>query len=120
MALSLIMLNSCDDQKMIPYYMSDTPKILAVKIADPEVNPDAGAPIRLSSFVSGRSVDQEMTSTVGWYTGVGISEGEYIEIGTSPYNEVFEIDTDIWNLLPDNLLFLLYGDDEWFDLPVFA
>ncbi len=120
MALSLSILNSCEDEEMNPYYMVNAPRILAVKIADPEVNPDVVAPIDLSVFVGGRTVDQEMTKTVGWYTGVGISAGEYIEIGTSSYNEELEINTDIWNLLPDGLLLLLYGDDEWFDLPVFA
>ena len=96
---------SCgDDSDLLDSYIAKEPKVLAVKIQDPEVRP--GESIRMQILVGGRDIDQNMDNPVSWY----IDDHPPIFLGTSAYNQEFI------GQLPEDAL----NGEQWFDLPILA
>lgn len=110
--INLIMLSlfaasllSCGDSDLLDDYMIEAPRVLAVRIQDPEVGP--GDPVSMKLLVGGQAVDQNMAETVSWFF-----VGEQADlIGTAGYDQEFIAP------IPDDVL-----DDaaQWFDLTLLA
>lgn len=109
----VLMLFSCGESDLTPDYIAEAPKVLAIKIEDPEVEP--GSPVRLRLLVGGNSVDQTMTTDVNWFLGLDeTAEGRAL-IGTSAYDSALEV------IVPDTVRVMEPFDSEgWLDVPIFA
>ena len=96
---------SCSDD-LTPDYMSDNPKIHAIRIEPPEVR--IGETVRMRVLMGGRTVDQNMTTPVDWM-GAG-----YLV----PYNQEFVIDERFWATMSDEDIPEQYVTQGWFDVPI--
>lgn len=96
---------SCGDSDLLDDYIVKDPRILAVRVQDPEVQP--GDSVSMKLLVGGRSVDQTMDETVSWI----IYDGQASPVGAAGYDQEFTAQ------IPDDML-----DDEaqWVDLIVLA
>ena len=101
----ILLLSACGESDLTEEYMADAPKILAVKISDPETVP--GENITMRVLVAGKGIDQKMSTPVLWYTG----KKNGIVLGASAYNEDFTFPVP-GTALQENLNSL--------DVPVFA
>lgn len=81
-------LASCGESDLPEDYVSVSPKILAVKISDPEVLPGDTVTMRL--LVSGKDVDQNSDMTVTWTVGT-VESGVYVQAEV-PYNTDYPLE----------------------------
>jgi hypothetical protein len=81
-------LASCGESDLPEDYVSVSPKILAVKISDPEVSPGDTVTMRL--FVSGKDMDQNSDMTVVWTVGT-VESGVYVQ-AEAAYNTAYTIE----------------------------
>jgi hypothetical protein len=95
---------SCGESDLLDDYIADSPKVLAVKIQDPEARP--GDPISMRLLVGGRNIDQDMDEPVFWF----IDDESLLPLGESIYNQEF-----ISQLPADDL-----NGEQWFDLPILS
>lgn len=98
-------LASCGESDLTEEYMADTPKIIAIKLSDPEVRPGNEVTMRL--LIAGKDIDQNMTSTIFWYA----EYQEEILGGWSSYNEDFTLN------IPETII---DSNEDDLILPVFA
>ncbi len=103
--LSLTLL-ACGDSDLLEEYFVKAPRILAVKVEDPEVSPQETVTMRM--LVGGQEIDQEMTNTVYW----GIDDFELESIETSQYSDPVGFQYQI----PADAL----GGEQWYDMPILA
>ncbi|MBU0992823.1 MAG: hypothetical protein KJ737_10060 [Proteobacteria bacterium] len=119
-AIVFILAVSCGESDMTPGYIAKQPKILALKITNPEIrNGDA---FSLNLLVAGQSVDQNMTNEVEWILGADLNDtSNYsVALGRAPYNQTFTLDETIWDTIPQDSINELMGDRTWIDIPVMA
>lgn len=100
----ILFLTACGDSDLLEDYFVDNPRILAVKIQDPEAQP--GDSVAMRMLVGGKTIDQQMSSVVMW--GIDDSELEYI--GNSEYTQDFE-----YHIPAEDLEGI-----GWYDLPFYA
>lgn len=100
----LLTLAACGESELLENYFVKKPRVLAVKIQDPEVKPQDTVTMRM--LVGGKDIDQNMTATVLW----AIDDVEPIPLGYSNYTQEFES-----QIVTETL-----REDEWYDLPIFA
>jgi len=79
---------SCGESDLPEDYVSVSPKILAVKISDPEVSP--GDTVTLRLLVSGKDMDQNSDMTVTWTVGT-VESGVYVQ-AEAPYNTDYPLE----------------------------
>ena len=101
---SLLILAACGESELLEDYFVKEPRVLAIKIQDPEVNPMDNVSMKM--LVGGKDINQNMTATVLW----GIDDAEPIPLGESDYTREFES-----QIATDPL-----GPDQWYDLPIYA
>jgi len=84
---------SCSNS-LPPEYQVDEPRIISVKIEDPEVSmdPTAEGEIKLSVLVAGKGVDQNMEQNVYWM--VNPIQRQLQSDLSSPYNDFLTITTE--------------------------
>ncbi|MGD9211791.1 MAG: hypothetical protein PVI90_13490, partial [Desulfobacteraceae bacterium] len=100
----IFLLSACGESDLLdPYFVKD-PRILAVKIEDPEVMP--GDTVSMRMLVGGKEIEQDMANTVIW----AIDDVELEPLGVSGYTQEFT------HQIPNDFL----GDNEWYDLPIYA
>jgi len=97
-------LAACGENELLEDYFVKEPRVLAVKIQDPEVKPQDTVTMRM--LVGGKDIDQNMTVTVLW----AIDDVEPVPLGYSNYTQEFES-----QISPDTL-----EEGEWYDLPILA
>ena len=102
--LSLLILTACGESELLEDYFVKEPRVLAVKIQDPEVNPSDNVTMKM--LVGGKDIDQNMAATVFW----AIDDAELIPVGESNYPQEFES-----QISADPL-----EQDQWYDLPIYA
>lgn len=96
---------SCGDSDLLDDYFVQAPRVLAVKVQDPEARP--GDPISMKLLVGGQAIDQDMDDTVSWY----FFNEQATLVGTAAYDEEWLA------TLPDDAL---DNGAPWFDLAVLA
>lgn len=104
---TLLLLVGCgedSDSDLLEDYFVKNPRVLAVKIQDPEAQP--GDTITMRMLVGGRAIDQQMTANVLW----AIDDAEPIFVGEADYTEAFQYQ------VPADAL----DGTDWYDLPFFA
>ena len=101
---SLLFFTACGENELLEDYFVKDPRVLAVKIQDPEVSPADN--VTMQMLVGGKDIDQNMAATVSW----AIDDAEPIFLGTSDYTKVFETQAP-----PDAL-----PKEHWYDLPILA
>ncbi len=104
---------SCSEE-MTPDYMSDNPKIHAIRIEPPEAR--IGETVRMKMLVGGRIIDQNMATPVEWNASTDAPGSGYMV----PYNQEFEMDETVWALLSNEEIPEQYFTEGWFDLPITA
>ena len=96
---------SCGDSDLLDDYMVQSPRVLAVRIQDPEVR--SGDPVSMKLLVGGRAVNQDMNETVSWFF-----LGRQADlVGAAGYDQEFIA------AIPDDVL---DGEAQWFDLTILA
>ncbi len=83
----LISLSACGDSDLPEDYVAVAPRILALRITEPEVSPGDTVSMRL--LVGGATVDQHSDMTVTWAVGWP-ENGVYLE-GEAPYNTDYQV-----------------------------
>lgn len=104
----LLMLSACGDSDLPEDYVAVAPRILAVRITEPEAAPGDTVSMRL--LVGGATVDPHSGMTVTWT--VGSPEGGLYLEADAPYN------TDYQVVIPPGILDAL--GEERVDVPVTA
>ncbi|MFA6011752.1 MAG: hypothetical protein WC799_17310 [Desulfobacteraceae bacterium] len=99
---------SCGESDLPEDYVSVSPKILAVKISDPEVLPGDTVTMRL--LVSGKDMDQNSDMAVVWTVGT-VESGVYVQT-EAPYNTDYPLE------IPSGILDVLGASSV--DVPVTA
>lgn len=100
----ILVLGACGDSDLLEDYFVDTPRILAVKIQDPEAQP--GDSIAMKMLVGGRTISQQMTATVFW--AIDDAEPELIDEAAYTQSVDYQIPIDA------------LAAAQWFDLPIYA
>jgi len=114
-AILLLLFISCSED-MLPDYMVDQPRSLAIKVENTEVQ--VGDTVRFRFLVGGKSVDQNAKTDVFWFSNPENPEdGGFV----APYNRDFEMgfNENMMANLPDDML-KLYDEKGWLDFPVTA
>ena len=101
---SLLIFTACGENELLEDYFVKEPRVLAVKIQDPEVNPADNVTMRM--LVGGKDIDQNMAAKVSW----AIDDAEPVFLGTSDYTREFESQGPA-DALPE---------EGWYDLPILA
>jgi len=102
LTLPLVLL-SCGDSDLSEDYMVPEPRILAVRLEDPEVEP--GGVVFMRMLMAGSKIDQTMTNKVEWF----LEADPPVFLGSAPYNE------DFVGEIPDDML---SDDEEQLDIPI--
>lgn len=120
LAALFMMLMGCGESDMTPDYIVKKPRILAIKITDPEIK--RGDPFSLNLLVEGEGVSQEMATEVEWGVGVGYSEtdADMLVLANLPYTETYMADATVWDALPSETLDALFQENAFIDVPVMA
>ncbi|MBF0225383.1 MAG: hypothetical protein HQK76_08010 [Desulfobacterales bacterium] len=109
-----ILLGACDSG-MLPEYMIDNPRILALKIENPEVL--VGETMKMKLLLGGKTIDQNMVTPVRWLSDPTSENNFGISI---PYNNEFIFDSSYWAMIPQDAFPASYSSDGWFDFPIYA
>jgi hypothetical protein len=101
---SLPFFTACGENELLEDYFVKDPRVLAVKIQDPEVSPADN--VTMQMLVGGKDIDQNMAKMVSW----AIDDAEPVFLGTSDYTREFESQASA-DALPE---------EGWYDLPILA
>ena len=119
-ALLLILLSGCGESDMRPDYIVQDPRMMAIKITDPEI--ERGDPFSLNLLVLGKDVSQEMTNAVTWR--LAIDDDMSVEakgfLGTTPYCETLRVPSKFWDRIPSETIATLLQGNGYLDLPIMA
>lgn len=102
--LTALLLSACGESDLLESYFVKSPRILAIKVQDPEAQP--GDTVEMKMLVGGENVDQQMTANVNWF----IDDAELIHLGASIYTQPIAIP------LPSDAL----DGSDWYDLPIYG
>lgn len=119
-ALLLMVLAGCGESDMRPDYIVKKPRVMAIKITDPEIR--RGDPFSLDLLVLGEDISQEMITEVKWRVGLEFdeSDGAVGLLGTTPYSETLHMASGFWDTIPSEILDTLLQGQSYLDVPVMA
>jgi len=125
LAFFLLFLGACEDPlKMFPDYQIGEPRIIALKVSEPELTLDARPTMRL--LIGGETFSQESDLPVLWLVPVESSDElppDLLAYLTTPYRDAFSfpIGMTVGTLLSQEpTLQKTFDKNGWVDLPIFA